>query len=88
VIKCSLRNRTLNARTLTHELRTADGVNDSDQTIRNRLRARNLRPRRPAVRIPLLGVIGDCIWIGVDVIFAGQHVSGPLFAFRTNHDSI
>ena len=49
----SLRNRTLNARTLSHELRTAAGVNVSDQTIRNRLRSRNLRPRRPAVRIPL-----------------------------------
>jgi hypothetical protein len=31
----SLSNRTLNARTLTHELRTTAGVNVSDQTIRN-----------------------------------------------------
>ena len=49
----SLRNRTLNARTLTRVLRTAAGVNVSDQTIRNRLHIRNLRPRRPDARIPL-----------------------------------
>ena len=49
----SLRNRTLNARTLSHELRTAADVNVSDQTIRNRLHSRNLRPRRRAVHIPL-----------------------------------
>jgi len=50
----SLRNRTLNARTLTHELRTAAGVNVSDQTIRNRLRTRSFSSRpSPAVRIPL-----------------------------------
>ena len=50
----SLRNRTLNARTLSHELRTAAGVNVSDQTMRtSRLRSRNLRPRRSDVRIPL-----------------------------------
>ena len=42
------------ARTLTHELRTAAGVNVSCQTIRNRLRSRNLKPRRPAVRIPII----------------------------------
>ena len=46
-----LRNRTLNARTLTHELRTATGVNVADQTIRKRLCTRNLGPRRPIVRI-------------------------------------
>ena len=42
------------ARTLTHKLRTAAGVNVSYQKIRNRLRSRNLRPRRPAVRIPII----------------------------------
>ena len=46
-----LRNRTLYAHTLTHELRTITGVKVSDQTIRNRLCTRNLRPRRPVVRI-------------------------------------
>ena len=80
----SLRNRTLNVRALTHELRTAAGVNVSDQTIRNRLRSRNIRLRRPAV----LRIIGDYVWIGVDAIFARQHISGPLLAFRTNHDAI
>ena len=49
----SLGNRTLNARTLTHELRTAAGVNVSDQTIRNHLYSRKLGPRCPVVRIPL-----------------------------------
>ena len=39
--------------TLTHELRAAAGVDVSYQTIQNRLRTRNLRPRRPAVRIPI-----------------------------------
>jgi hypothetical protein len=43
----------LNACTLIHELRTSTGVNVSYQTIHNRLRTRNLRPRCPAVRIPL-----------------------------------
>ena len=43
----------VNARVLQRELRTAVGVNVSDQTIRNRLNAANLRSRRPVVRIPL-----------------------------------
>ena len=43
----------LNACTLIHELRTSTGVHVSYQTIRNRLRTRNLRPRCSAVRIPL-----------------------------------
>ena len=43
----------VNARVLQRELRTAAGVNVSDQTIRNRLHAANLRSRRPVVRIPL-----------------------------------
>ena len=38
---------------MTHELRTAAGVNVSDQTIRNRLHSRQLGPRCPVVRIPL-----------------------------------
>ena len=49
----TLRNRRMTARRLQGELRTATGVNVSDQTIRNRLRADNLRSRRPAVRTPL-----------------------------------
>ena len=58
----SLRKRTLiNARTLIHELRTAAGVNVSDQTICNRLRTRNLRPRCPVERTPLFSVIGDYV---------------------------
>jgi transposase len=73
------RNRTLNAHTLPHELRTAAGVSVSDQTIRNGLRIRNFLPYVS----PLLGVIGDYVWIGVDAISAGQHISGSLFAFRT-----
>jgi len=64
---------------LPHELRTAAGVSVSDQTIRNGLRIRNFLPYVS----PLLGVIGDYVWIGVDAISAGQHISGPLFAFRT-----
>jgi hypothetical protein len=54
----------------------------------NRLRTKILGPRRSAVRIPLLGVMGNYVWIGVDAIFAGQHANGPLFAFRTHSDSI
>ena len=49
----SLRNRTLNVRTLTHELWIAAGVNIRDQTIRSRLRTRNLKQRRSVVHIPL-----------------------------------
>jgi hypothetical protein len=43
----------VNARVLQRELRTAAGVNVSDQTIRNRLHAANLRSRRPVEGIPL-----------------------------------
>ena len=46
----NLRNRRITAKVLKHQLRTATGVNISDQTVRNRLRAGNLRSRRPAVR--------------------------------------
>ena len=49
----TLRERRVTARALQSELRTAAGVNVSDQTIRNRLRENNLRSRRPAVRTPL-----------------------------------
>ena len=49
----SLRNQILNTCTFSHELRTTAGVNVSDQTIRNHLRKTSLRPRHPAVHIPL-----------------------------------
>jgi len=49
----SLRNQTLNACTFSHELRTTAGVSVSDQTMRNHLRKTSLRPRCPAVHIPL-----------------------------------
>ena len=52
----TLRDRRVTARSLQSELRTAVGVNVSDQTIRNRLRENNLRSRRPAVRTPLKSV--------------------------------
>ena len=45
----TLRNRRITARALLHQLRAATGVNISDQAVRNRLRAGNLRSRRPAV---------------------------------------
>ena len=48
------RQRTTTARRLRDNLRTATGTRVSDQTIRNRLRANNLRCRRQAVRPPLL----------------------------------
>jgi hypothetical protein len=71
IIALSLRNQTLNVCTFSHELRTTAGVSVSDQTICNHLRKTNIRPRRPAVHIPLLSVIGDYVWNGVDAIFAG-----------------
>jgi hypothetical protein len=43
----------VHAHVLQRELRTAAGVNVSDQTIRSRLHAANLRSRRSVVRIPL-----------------------------------
>jgi transposase len=84
----SLNNRTLNARTLTHELRTTAGVNVSDQTIRNRLHSRKLGPRRPVVRIPLtlhhrrLGLD----WCRRHLPWTARQCS--TVAFRTNHDSM
>ena len=49
----TLRNRRITARALQRQLRTATGVNISDQTVRNRLRAGKLKSRRPAVRTTL-----------------------------------
>ena len=42
-----------NATTLHSELQNATGVRLSTQTIRNRLHEAGLRPRRPAICIPL-----------------------------------
>ena len=50
----ALHQRTTTARRLRDNLQTATGTRVSDQTIRNRLRANNLRCRRQAVRRPLL----------------------------------
>ena len=44
----TLSNRQITARALQHQLRTATSVNICNQTVRNRLRAGNLRSRRPA----------------------------------------
>lgn len=52
VLSC-LRERTCTARDLQSRLRMAHGTEISDQTVRNRLREGNLRPRRP-VRVPRL----------------------------------
>ena len=54
ITNTALRQRTTTARRLRDNLRTATGTRVSDQTIRNRLRANNLRCRRQAVRPPLL----------------------------------
>lgn len=50
----TLRQRRVTARRLRDRLRVTTGTLVSDQTVRNRLRANNLRSRRPAVRAPLL----------------------------------
>lgn len=50
----ALRLRTVTAEHLRRTLRNNTGTNVSTQTIRNRLRERNLRPRRQAVRPVLL----------------------------------
>ncbi|KAK3106242.1 hypothetical protein FSP39_015872 [Pinctada imbricata] len=49
----TLWNRKITARTLQTNLQRATGIRVSDQTIRNRLRAENLRSRKAAFRIPL-----------------------------------
>ena len=54
ITNMALRQRTTTARRLRDNLRTATGTRVSNQTIRNRLRANNLRCRRQAVRPPLL----------------------------------
>ena len=53
IVSCALRQRTLNSRRLREQFRAGTTINVSDQTIRNRLHARNLRPRHPLVRQPL-----------------------------------
>lgn len=50
---CALRRRTSTARALQNDLVRATGVQVSDQTVRNRLKEQNLKPRRP-VRKPRL----------------------------------
>ena len=47
IVTCALRQRTLNSRRLREQFRAGTNINVSDQTIRNRLHARNLRARRP-----------------------------------------
>ena len=54
VTNMTLRQHTTTARRLRDNLQTATGTRVSDQTIRNRLRANNLRCRRQAVQPPLL----------------------------------
>lgn len=48
-----LRRRTSTARDLLNDLRMANGVVVSDETVRRRLRESNLRPRRPVRKPPL-----------------------------------
>ena len=50
----TLRQSRVTDRQLRDHLRTTTSTLISDQTVRNRLRANNLRPRRPVVRPPLL----------------------------------
>jgi transposase len=47
LVLSSLRKRTATARDLLNELRRAHGIEISDQTVRNRLKEANLKPRRP-----------------------------------------
>ena len=53
IVTCAVRQRTLHPRRLREQFRAGTNINASDQTIRNRLHARNLRASRPAVRQPL-----------------------------------
>jgi hypothetical protein len=53
LVLSSLRKRTATARDLLDDLRRAHGIEISDQTVRNRLKEANLKPRRP-VRAPRL----------------------------------
>jgi transposase len=47
LVLSSLRKRTATARDLLNDLRRAHGIEISDQTVRNRLKEANLKPRRP-----------------------------------------
>lgn len=53
IVNHALRSRKKTSVQLRNELRTVRGVNVSTQTIRNRLHERNLRARRPVVKVPL-----------------------------------
>ena len=50
IVTCALRQRTLNSRRLREQFRAGTNINVSDQTIHNRLHARNLRAHLPVVR--------------------------------------
>ena len=50
IAQCALRQRSLNFRRLREQFRAGTNIHVSDQTIRYRFHARNLRARRPVVR--------------------------------------
>ena len=64
IVNCTLRQRSLNSKRLCELFRAGTNINVSDQTIRNRLLAGNLRSRRPVVRQPLTRQqrVARCQW--------------------------
>lgn len=77
LVLSSLRTRTSTAKDLQVRLRTTHGVELSDQTVRNRLKEANLRPRRP-VRKPAL----TPYHIRTRLNFAREHVAWQLRQWR------
>ncbi|KAJ4434949.1 hypothetical protein ANN_23521 [Periplaneta americana] len=73
----ALRRRTVSARKLQQDLRRATGVPVSDQIVRNWLRERNLRPKRP-VQVPRLTQQHQA----ARLLFARNHVNWQLRHWR------
>lgn len=78
LVLSSLRQRTSTAKDLQIALRMTHGVDVSDQTIRNRLREANMRPRRP-VRAPRLTRRHRIARLN----FAREHVAWQLRQWRS-----
>jgi hypothetical protein len=88
LVLSSLRKRTATARDLLDDLRRAHGIEISDQTVRNRLKEANLKPRRP-VRAPRLTQHHKAarMRFALDTEI-GNFVTGRLYCLQTSPDFV
>jgi transposase len=83
----SLRKRTATARDLLNDLRRAHGIEISDQTVRNRLKEANLKPRIP-VHAPPLTQHHKAARMRFALDHRGNFVTGRLYCLQTSPDFV